>query len=63
MKPLNKEQIEQVWKNLVYSPKQVDEFGLDLTVKSIYAFVDRGKVDFGGYSKGSQNLISYFPSL
>ena len=48
MKPLNNEKIEQVWKNLVYIPKQVNNLILDLTLKSIYVFVDRGQVDFGG---------------
>ncbi len=48
MLPLNNKEIEQVWRNLVYAPKQVNNNSLELTIKSIHTFVERGQVDFGG---------------
>ncbi len=48
MLPLNKKEIEKAWRNIVYAPKQVDDNCLNLTLKSIHAFVDRGQIDFGG---------------
>ena len=48
MIPINNEEIEQVWQNLVYSPKQVKNNNLELTLKSIHTFEGRGQIDFGG---------------
>ena len=48
MLPINKKEIEEAWRNIVYAPKQVDDNCLNLTLKSIHAFVDRGQIDFGG---------------
>lgn len=41
------EDIEEIWKNLVYFPKQVNNGCIDLTIKKIYAFKSQGSLDFG----------------
>ena len=59
MLPINDEEIEQVWQNLVYSPKQVKNDNLELTLKSIHMFEGRGQLDFGGgeYLEAKQQEI------
>ena len=54
------DKIAAVWQNLVYAPKQLSICTLDLTVKSIHEFVDRGQLDFGGseYSKANVKIIN-----
>lgn len=42
------EDIEEIWKNLVYFPKQVNNACIDLTIKKIYAIKSQGSLDFGG---------------
>ena len=53
------DKIAQVWQNLVYAPKQLSSYTLDLTVKTIHEFVDQGQLDFGGgeYSKANVKII------
>ena len=43
-------ELEKLWSGLIYSPKQLQEFTLDLTVKTIYSFDEKtkGALDFGG---------------
>ena len=59
MIPINNEEIEQIWQNLVYFPKQVKTNNLELTVKSIHTFESRGQIDFGGgeYQEAKQQEI------
>ena len=56
---LNNQEIEEVWQNLVYPPKQVRNNNLELTLKSIHTFESRGQVDFGGgeYKESKQQEI------
>ena len=42
------ENIEEIWKKLIYFPKQVNNGCIDLTIKKIYAFKSQGSLDFGG---------------
>ncbi|MCK4848527.1 MAG: hypothetical protein KAT16_05865 [Candidatus Heimdallarchaeota archaeon] len=59
MIPINNEEIEQVWQNLVYSPKQVKNYNLELTLKTIHSFESGGQIDFGGgeYQEAKQQEI------
>jgi hypothetical protein len=59
LKPLNNEEVVQVWHNLVYSLKQVKNNNLELTIKSIHSFEGRGQIDFGGgeYEEAKQQEI------
>ena len=59
MLPLNNEEIEQIWQNLVYPPKQVKINSLELTLKTIHTFESRGQIDFGGgeYEESKQQKI------
>jgi len=59
MLPLNNEEIEQIWQNLVYPPKQVKNNSLELTLKTIHTFESRGQIDFGGgeYEESKQQEI------
>jgi len=61
--PINSGEIEQIWQNLVYFPKQVKNNNLELTLKSIHTFEGRGQIDFGGgeYQEAKQQEI--FPEL
>lgn len=45
---LKSSELESYWKNLVYIPKQIRDYFLDLTVKKIFSLKTQGSLDFGG---------------
>ncbi|UCG89539.1 MAG: dCTP deaminase [Candidatus Heimdallarchaeota archaeon] len=48
MRFLKTNELEESWKSLIYSPKQLGDVTLDLTVKKIFTFKNQGALDFGG---------------
>ncbi len=57
------EDIEEIWKNLVYFPKQVNNACIDLTIKNIYSFKSKSSLDFGGSEYLQVDRISIKPKL
>jgi len=57
------EDIEEIWKNLVYFPKQVNNACIDLTIKKIYAIKSQGSLDFGGSEYLQVDRIPIKPKL
>ena len=53
------EDIAEIWKQLVYFPKQVNYPCLDLTVDKIYSLQSQGALDFGGseYQHADREVI------
>jgi hypothetical protein len=45
---INKDEITQIWQNLVYPARQVNNNNLEITLKSVHTFEGRGQLDFGG---------------
>ncbi|UCE14658.1 MAG: hypothetical protein JSV04_05610, partial [Candidatus Heimdallarchaeota archaeon] len=45
---LKSSELESYWTNLVYPPKQITDYLLDLTIKKISSLDTQGALDFGG---------------
>ncbi len=60
---ISKEELLQIWHNLIYAPKQLSNFILDLTINSIRTFVGQGQLDFGGSEYQSAALKIIDPKL
>ncbi|MFX0205934.1 MAG: dCTP deaminase [Candidatus Hodarchaeota archaeon] len=60
MRFLKSDEIEELWDNLIYSPKQLGFASLDLTVKKIYKISSMGVLDFGGseYQRSDVQLVN-----
>ena len=63
MRFLRTKELEKTWKNLIYPPKQLEEFTLDLTVKKIYSIKKQGALDFGGSEYQPADLEPLSPKL
>jgi len=63
MRFLRTKELEESWKNLIYPPKQLEEFTLDLTVKKIYSIKKQGTLDFGGSEYQPADLEPLSPQL
>lgn len=57
------EDIKEIWQNLVYFPKQMNNAHLDLTIKKVYSFNSNGSLDFGGSEYHEVDRISIEPKL
>ncbi len=56
---VKKQDIEGIWSNLVFFPKQTENNLLDLTIKSVSTLEGIGSLDFGGseYRRTNTNLV------
>lgn len=56
-------ELEEIWKNFIYPPKQLEGVSLDLTVKTIYTFEKQGALDFGGSEYQPADLEPLQPKI
>ncbi len=63
MQLLKTNELEESWKNLIYPPKQLGNATLDLTVKKLFTFKNRGALDFGGSEYQPVTLEPLMPKI
>ena len=63
MQLMKNSEVEKSWKNLIYPPKQLGDFTLDLTVKKIFSFKNQGVLDFGGSEYQPAELEPLLPKI
>ena len=63
MQLMKTSEVEESWKNLIYPPKQLGDFTLDLTVKKIFSFKNQGVLDFGGGEYQPAELEPLLPKI
>lgn len=63
MRFLESNELEENWENLIYPPKQLGKFTLDLTVKKIFSIKNQGALDFGGSEYQSVELEPIKPKI
>ncbi|MFX0086217.1 MAG: hypothetical protein ACFFAU_11095 [Candidatus Hodarchaeota archaeon] len=57
------EDIAEIWKRLIYFPKQVNKSIIDLTLNKIFLIGSQGALDFGGSEYKQSDLVLLQPTI